>query len=95
MNETIEKLVDELNSLPDEVFKEEEEDGMLYADDSVDIVKDVERLASDILITDCGQMNLPAIKLLAKYGFHVRKDNSSGWLTGVICYGNNKALVFG
>lgn len=97
MKDRIKELANKLVSLPDEVFKPIEDDYLLYANNS-DIVKDVEYLANELLITSGGHPNFTAINLLQEYGFSVRKGDhdSFGWLTGVIYYpDSNKVLVFG
>ena len=96
MKDRIKELAGRLMSLPNEVFKPIEDDGLLYADNS-DIVKDVEYLANELLISG-GHPNFTEINLLQEYGFSVYEGDydNSGWLTGVIYYpDSNKVLVFG
>ena len=93
----IERLVELLNSIPPENFKEGEEEYGLFA--FGDIASEADELASELFITANGQPDYEVIMEFNRNNdFKVRpgETDSFGWLTGVIWFPDDeRCLVFG
>jgi len=92
-----EKLVELLSSIPQENFREGEDEYGLFA--FGDIASEADELASELFITTNGQPDYEVIIEFNKNNdFKIRagETDSFGWLTGVIWFPDDEhCLVFG
>lgn len=97
MMREFERLVELLNSIPPESFRECEDEYGLFA--FGELASEADELASEIFITNKGQPNFEVIMEFNRtHDFSVRpgETDSFGWLTGVIWFPDDEhCLVFG